>query len=459
MTSRHRLRASALGAVLILTAARSPIDAQTIAAVGEPAPDLGVNTTVGRLPSGGTIIVHPGQGAPVAAIELWYRAPSTGFSEKPTPGIARLAAQSVAGAKPIVGDALGKIVSDTGGRLSITTYSDSIAITAVVPATAARKVVKAMTTAYFAPVTSEDAYRSAQRQVAQEALISTFDAEAVVRDAIFAELFTSGPQHYPSLGDPKGASAISFADMKAFAERAFRSQNATLVVSGNVDATVTSAAVAGRSIPDDRAEAPVAPVLATSISPVKKTFVQPSGGYGWVGPTIADQREATAMDFIADYLFRADEGLVVRRALEAAPDSLLVGQFITLRNPGVMFVAYSGKNAVALKSLVDEGLAAVRKPIAAPAFGAALESFKYHLLSDLQTPVQKADNFGWYSVEGSVAYAPGVNGERGAYFRAASSLTPEFVAATVQKYLGKPPVVVTLMPEEKTASNASKVKP
>ena len=55
-----------------------------------------------------------------------------------------------------------------------------------------------------------------------------------------------------------------------------------------------------------------------------------------------------------------------------------------------------------------------------------------------------ADNFGWYAVEGNAAYAPGANEEDGAYFKAASQLTPEFVAATAEKYLGKSPVSVTL---------------
>jgi len=79
-------------------------------------------------------------------------------------------------------------------------------------------------------------------------------------------------------------------------------------------------------------------------------------------------------------------------------------------------------------------------------FESALDAFKYHLLSDLQTPAEKADNFGWYSVEGAADYAPGASGEAGRYFQAASSLTPDFVAEVAEKYLGKPPVVVTLAP-------------
>lgn len=117
----------------------------------------------------------------------------------------------------------------------------------------------------------------------------------------------------PSLGgDPKAIAAISLADVRAFASRAFRSQNATLVVSGAVDASVATAAVSGRPNANESAEAPTAPVVAASPTPVNRTFVQASGGYGWVGPTISDQREATAMDFIADYLFRIDDGVVAR---------------------------------------------------------------------------------------------------------------------------------------------------
>ncbi len=438
-----RLRALTLGAFLILTAA------QVAAATGD-LPDLGQNVSVGHLPAGGTVIVRPAEGAPVAAVELWYIAPSSGFAAKPQPSLARLAAQVVAGSKPIVGESLGTIVRAAGGRLAITAYSDCVAISAVVPATSARQVVHAMTTAFFAPVTSEDGFRSAQRDVGQEALVAAFDPQSVVRDAVFGSLFASGPQRLPALGAPKDVAALTFAEVKSFATRAFRSSNATLVVAGAVDASVETAAAVGRPpLGDAGPEARLPALPASEAAPVAKDFAQPSGGYGWIGPAIADQREATAMDFIADYLFRPADGVVTKLVAERFPDAFVVGQFITLNNPGVMFVAYTGKDADGVKTLVDGGVETIRKPLAGSAFAAALESFKYHVFSDLQTPTQLADNFGWYSVEGSPAYAPGVSGERGAYFKAAGTLTPEFVAKVAEKYLGKPPVAVTLRPQPK----------
>jgi len=412
-------------------------------------PNLGSRVTIGNLPEGGTYIVRPASGAPVAAIELWYRAPSTGFGAKPVPSLARLAAQVVAGSKPLIGDPLGKQVSDVGGRLAITVYSDSLSIAAVVPSQDARKITKSLTTAFFAPVVTDDGFRFAQRDVAQEALLQSFNPETIVRDAIFGSLFSSGPQHYPPIGNPKDVAAISIADVRAFATRAFRAQNAVLVVSGSIDPMIQTSASAGRSETGEAAaaEPPTNPELAASPAAVNKVFEEPSGGYGWIGPPISNEREATAMDFIADYLFRPEAGVVTRAVEESSPDSFVSGQFITLRDPGVMFVAFSGKNAPDLRRKVDDGFATIRKPLDSRTFAAALAAFEYHLLSDLQTPSEIADNFGWYTVEGNVAYAPGADDENGAYFKAASQLTPEFVAATAEKYLGKAPATVTLAAE------------
>jgi predicted Zn-dependent peptidase len=450
MSMQTLLRAGLLGVAI------AGLSASAVAATGD-LPDLGPNTTIGRLPAGGgTFIVRPAAGAPVAAIELWYRAPSTGFGAKPAPALARLAAQLVAASKPIVGDSLGKTVADAGGRLAITVYSDSVSISAVVPAAAARNVVKTLTTAYFAPVVTDDGYRTARRDVAQEAQISSYDPETVVRDAVFGQLFASGPQHFPALGEPKDVLQISFADAKAFATRAFRSQNAILVVSGAVDPSIAAAAVGGRAEDSGAGpEAAATPGLAGAAQPVTKNFAEEVGGYGWVGPGIADTREATAMDFIADYLFRSDGGSVTKVVAEKYPEAFLLGQFITLHDPGVMLVVYSAKgNTAALRPLVDAGLAQVQKPMDPAAFTHALDAFKYHLLTDLQTPTQMADNFGWYSVEGAPEYAPGADGDRGAYFQAADTLTPDFVAAVAVKYFTATPVVVTLRP-----GTPPKVKP
>jgi predicted Zn-dependent peptidase len=417
------------------------------AATGE-LPNLGPHVDVARMPSGATTIVQRLSGAPVAAIELWYRAPATGFGPKPRPSLARLAAQVVAASKPLVGEALGPLVKSSGGRLAITVYADSLEIAAVVPLDAARAVVKTMTTVYFAPVLTDTGFRIAQRDVAQEALLEGFNPETIARDAVFASLFSNEPQHSPALGSPQDVAALTIDDARAYATRAFRSQNAVLVVSGAVDPSIVTAAVAGRPATGDLAqtEQHATAQVVSAPDPVQRVFDEPSGGYGWIGPPIAAEREATALDFIADYLFGGDTGYVTHALAVSNPDAFVVGQFITLYDPGVLFVGYSGKQPDALRAKIDEGVGIVRKPLPPATFAAAVVAFRYHLLRDLQTPAELADNFGWYTVEGNPEYAPGVNGAQGKYFAAVDSLTPDFVAAVAEKYLGHPAAMVTLRP-------------
>lgn len=439
-------RVSAAVLAALLAAAPSPVPA----AQGE-LPDLGPAVSVGRLPAGGISIVGPLGGSPVAAIELWYRAPATGFGAKPLASLSRLSAQAVAASKPLVGPALGALVASLGGRLSIDAFPDSIEISALVPASDASKVVRSMTTAFFAPVLTDDGFKAAQSDVAQEAVLEAFDPETLLRDAVFGALFSTGPQHYPPLGDPKALGAVSEDDVRAFATRAFRSQNAVLVVSGTVDARIVASAAAGRPA-DDAAREPethAAHQLAAAPEPVQKAFDIAAGGYGWIGPPIADERDATALDFIADYLFRPDGGTVARALAESDPDAFVLGQFITLHDPGVLFVAFAGKRIDAVRAAVDRGLASVRHPLSPEAFAAARRAFEYNLLHELQTPAQLADNFGWYAVEGNPAYAPGAGGRGGAYFTAAQSLTPEFVASVAEKYLTAAPATINLKPQTK----------
>jgi predicted Zn-dependent peptidase len=421
---------------------------------------LGERVAVSHLQGdAGTAIVQPVSGAPVAAVELWFRAPSTGFGANPVPALARLAAQTVAASKPIVGPALGDLVSGVGGKLVINAYGDSVSVSALVPADAAKDVIKAMTVAYFSPVVTDDGFTTARRDVATEALVSGFEPANVVRDDLFAALFASGPQHYPTLGSAKDVAAIGIEAVRGFARRAFRSQNAVLVASGNVDGSLVGAASRGRPPEGGAGAAGAEPPTPSSVVPspkaVTRPFTEAAAGYAWAGPPIADEQAATAMDFIADYLFRPDTGAVARAFAERFPGGFLTGQFITLRDPGVMFVAFGDGDLNGMRAVVDGSIASMQKPLDAAAFAAARDAFEYHLLSDLQTPSEMADNFGWYSVEGNAEYAPGVNGATGAYFAAAAALTPESVAGVAAKYLAKAGASASLVPDAQKKGESS----
>jgi len=172
-------------------------------------------------------------------------------------------------------------------------------------------------------------------------------------------------------------------------------------------------------------------------------------GLAWVGPPIVDTKAATALDFISDYLFRDETG-VVSRAMDALKGSTYVsGQFVTLNDPGVMLVTISGDDTKTAKERVITELQKLEQPLDAKTFTAAREAFLYHIAADTQTPQGLADNLGWYTAEGNGTYAPGDTA--GSYEGAARSLDPQYVAGIVQRYL-KEPVVVNLVTAKASAS-------
>ncbi len=397
--------------------------------------------STGTLASGVTYQFHPHPTQPAAPIPLWYRASATGFDDaKPVPGLSRLAATTVAASTPITGTPLGRLVQRAGGRLSVSAYPDSVAITALVAPDHAAQVVRAMTAAYFAPVTDAPGLQVAQREVAEDLTYRAYDPTAAIEDALAGALFVDGPFHAGLLAAPKEIGAIPLASVRAFAERAFRPANAILVLTGNLDAGALGAA-ASREGAQSSVESPAPAVARPSPPPVTRDANVNGVGLGWSGPPIADEASATALDFVADALFGARTGAVQKAV--GSRKAAVTGRFVTYRNPGIFLVTISGEDAAAVRPLVDAAIAGAAKPMAPAAFAAARAAFVYHLLSEMQTPAEIADTYGWYTVEGAPAYAP-ADGANGRYFSLAAALTPRAVAAAAARYLSAPPAVVTL---------------
>ena len=133
----------------------------------------------------------------------------------------------------------------------------------------------------------------------------------------------------------------------------------------------------------------------------------------------------------------------------ATSASSVNGKFVTYHDPGFFLITLSGGDLSATRAIVSDAVLALQKPLDAAAFASARAAFIYHIRSDLQTPSELADTFGWYAVEGNPDYAPSAGGFNGTYFRDARELTPDFVAATVSKYLGNTGATVTFSQKSK----------
>lgn len=400
-------------------------------AIGEPAVQSGV------LAHGGTYLIAADSTAPVAAMDLWFRAPDAGYATV-TPGLARIAATAGAAAKLVSGRSLSEIVARAGGSLTISVFPDLVGIGVVVPAGAAPRALAALSAAYFAPSIDAAALHAAQSDATVLAVQKRYEGDLVLHDLLFEQLFASGPAHEPpipfALDD---ISHVTLDQVTAFAQRAFRVGNAFLTMSGAVDPALLGAVTDGSG--PISADPPRASLPASSIpsATTRQEGVVPGVGIAWLGPPIADEAAATALDFVADYLFRPGSGTVARALDRSGAHVDLRGQFITLYDPGVMLVTLGGVDDVAAQAKVLRAVSALRQPLDDVAFAAAREAFLYHVSVDTQTPSEQADNLGWYAAEGAATYAPGGSD----YVQIARSLDPAFVASTVRRYLAHPAMV------------------
>ncbi|HET9095369.1 MAG TPA: insulinase family protein [Candidatus Baltobacteraceae bacterium] len=402
----------------------------------------------GPLPGGGTYIMRRELLAQTTAMELWFRAPAAGENGE-SPGISRLAITALAASRAPHGSSLAELVNRFGGSLTISVYPDIAMVGASVPSSDAAQVLRALTAAYFSPAITTEGVQAALRDCALAAAESRFDTERVMQDALFAELFTSGPAHFaPTPSTASDFTKISQAQLRAFAQRAFRQNNAVLSLAGSVDAKLLTAVRGGNA--GAPADTPFDSVVAAAPGSTTKSGSTSGIGYAWAGPPIADAKAATALDFIADYLFDPDHGTLARAIHNASAGTFVNGQFITLHDPGVLLLTVSGANTPQLRRQITDAISSVQQPMDAASFEAARKAFEYHILSQSQTPTGRADNFGWYAVEGDGAYAPGA--ASGEYLRAVESLDPAFVAQAARTYLQHPAIVQLISSEQKGTS-------
>ncbi|HET9393156.1 MAG TPA: hypothetical protein VFO29_06540 [Candidatus Rubrimentiphilum sp.] len=387
------------------------------------------------------VTVHSDPTVATTAIELWYRAPAAGYDLK-SPGIARMAIAAVAASKPAGGSSISEIVNRLGGSLSIEVYPDIAMIGASVPAASSASVLRAMTGAYFSGLITDAGLKAAAQDSAIVAAQQPFDSARTLQDALFARLFADGPAHYAPVPDAAAFATLAPSDVRAFATRAFRAGNAVISLGGNAVSVNPPSASPALDVPFDSK-------LAAQLGESTVSARAAGLGVAWAGPSISDTRAATAMDFVADYLFDPDHG-TLPQSIRTRPDIFVTGQFITLHDPGVLLVTVSGDTASSVQQNILDAVSGMTKPLDAAVFARAQKAFVYHILSQIQTPVARADNAGWYAAEGNAQYAPG--NDSGAYLAAAASLDPQFVAQAVRTYLAHPVIVHLIQSTPGTSS-------
>lgn len=382
-------------------------------------------------------MVQPDPAVASAVVELWFRAPAAGYDDA-TPALSRIAATAVAASTHLHGTSLSELSKNMGGSLTIDAYPDIVSIVINAPASRTREIVRALTAAFFVPSISSDGLRSALRDEAVAVQEENFEPHAALRDMLFAQLFRGGPAHYGQTPDSAEALApLSAERVKAFAVRAFRSQNAILVLAGNVERSDVAVATAGPA--GEAMDLPFDSPIAVRPANLVKTGRVAGVGFGWIGPPIAQTRAAAALDLVANYLFDAEDGTVSRALSTLDPALSVRGQFITLHSAGILAVTVSGGRSDLAKAAVLEGVSALARPLTPQVFEAARRAFLYRVWAELATAQSLADSAGWYAAEGDAAYAPG--DPSGTYAQNVASLDPTYVAQIVRQYTQRPAIV------------------
>jgi predicted Zn-dependent peptidase len=404
-----------------------------------------------------------GGASPTEAIEVWFRCPSDGY-DGTKPGIARLAALAIA-EDDHGGASLRDIAIASGGQLTVQVFPAATEIGMIVPAYLSGAAQVALLTRIFHPTVDDKAIKNAKLRLAEQISLAGLEPDVYLRERTFSAIFADGPYGDSTFGTAATLDAATLGDVQSFITRGFEQGNALAASAGlgsldaygaiatsgptaeesrTLSASTATSRVFGYPVPHSTVRASFAPValpVDTSTTEVHAVAL------GWVGPPISDERAATAMDFLSDYLMRDGYGTAAQAIAKAQPRSAFDGQFITLRDPGVMFAGVWGAGldrraaAASIRAAVQR---LVDAPLSDAEFSQASIAFRTHLLHDMDGPQSIADNLGWYFAQGAPEYTPvDMIFGAGAYETAASSLTSGFVHDIARRYLSSEPAIVT----------------
>ncbi len=428
-----------------------------LASLSFRAPALGASAQqpavpgITQLADGLTLVTRSATASPTVSLEVWIRCPASGYGS-PQPGLARLTALSLVETKTN-GTSLRDDARRSGAQIAVSVYQESTEIAVSAPAYLSSAIIDRFNRDILHPHPDQAAFAMARQRLAAQQVASMEMVDQVLRDTLFAHMFLNGPLHDSSYGDPKTLTALTLNDVNGFASRAYVPSNEIVVAVGQVNtADINQRASAAAPSTTPPAPMPDSTLAAFNDNPlmITRDSVQSGGvAIGWVGPPISDERAATAMDFLSDYLTHEDDGIVTKAVHQVDANAEFVGQFVTLRNPGVLFVTASGSAlgpTVLSATIRDAVSGALRGPLSKAEFDRARDAYVTHLLSDMQTSQGLADNYGWYFAQGALPYSPSATDVSlaGDYFAQVSSLTPDYLYSVARRYLLARPAIVYL---------------
>lgn len=341
-----RLLAALTGA-LLLSAALSPVSAQTAVPVAAqagtasagiadlpPAPVIGGNIATFTLANGMQVVVIPDGRAPVVTHMVWYK---VGSADEPPgkSGIAHyLEHLMFKGTKDNPAGAFSKIVSSIGGQENAFTSNDYTGYFQRVAKEHLPRMM-ALEADRMANLRLVEATAKPELQVVLEERSQRTDNDpsAQLGEALDAALYRSSPYRIPVIGWRHEIERLTVKDAMAFYDLWYTPNNAVLVVAGDVDpaeirrmAEETYGKVQRRAEPGERVRPTEPPQLAArTVTLADERVSQPGLRKVWAVPSYrtAEKGEAEALDVLAEIIgggstSRMYRELVVGKGLAAS---------------------------------------------------------------------------------------------------------------------------------------------
>ncbi len=399
-----------------------------------------------QMSDGLQLVVEENHAAPVAAIELWVKAGSADDPDDKA-GLARLTERLVLrGGKNHQG--LETQVSAFGGHVTGFASFDHSVFQVSLASRFFDSGLQALADALAHPDFDEGDFKKEvalqQNELRREAL----DPATALQSLLFATAFATHPYRRPLLGNDASVAAITDQDVKNFFKKHYRGANATLVVTGDIDAATVRAAVGKhlqlQSGNEKRAARVVEPAQsAPRAKTVAAGTAQSYIAFAWHIPA-AGNADLPALDLLSVILGQGESARLPMRLKHNLASDTYAFSYIAA-DPGLLTAGLSAtpaKAAQASQALLSE-IGRVRSEIVSPS---ELQRAKRIILND--------NLYGQQTVEGSarkLGFFAAISGDAAfedRYFKSIDGVSGDDVLRVANQYLTAQNLsVVALVPK------------
>ncbi|MBI4752367.1 MAG: insulinase family protein [Acidobacteria bacterium] len=358
-----------------------------------------------------TVVLHEDHTAPIVNVQVWYHVGAK--DEKPgQSGFAHLFEHIMfKGTKHIAQEEYPRLIEETGGIQNAGTLQDYTFYWQTVPANYLERVLW-MESERMKSLTVNEQNFASERQVVLEEKKLRFDNTPLgkIYALLLSNVFKTYPYAHLPIGSEEDLNAATVADVKAFHDRYYVPDNATVIIVGDFNTAEVIKQI-GKYFDDVPASATPVPRIKLEEpewTEERRSVVYdarlPFGGVTIAYPTVsANHPDRHALELLSNILARGETSRLYRSLVYDKQLAIFAaGRNEPLELAGI----FSFQAAMAVGKTAEEGeaalLAEIDKVKAEPVSEQELNRSKAQLISSLvrqrQTVQGKADNIGYATV-------------------------------------------------------------